>query len=95
MPFILGKADLKPAFMDAVNALNRVRSATVELRRAEVMQMACKSAVKGGDALTDSEISALIREMMETGAPPTCPHGRPVVKSITRRDLEKLFKRIQ
>ena len=57
--------------------------------------MACKSAVKGGDALTDSEIEALIREMLDTGAPPTCPHGRPVVKAVSRRDLEKMFKRIQ
>lgn len=95
VPFILGKADLRPAFMDAINALNRVRSAAVDLRRAEVMQMSCKSAVKGGDRLSDSEVESLIRQMLETGAPPTCPHGRPVMKSITRRELEKLFKRIQ
>lgn len=95
VPFILGKADLKPAFMDTVNALNRVRSATVDLRRAEVMQMACKSAVKGGDPLSRDEIEALIRQMLDTGAPPTCPHGRPVMKVISRRELEKMFKRIQ
>ena len=95
VPFILGKADLKPAFMDTVNALNRVRSATVDLRRAEVMQMACKSAVKGGDPLSRDEIEALVRQMLQTGAPPTCPHGRPVMKVITRRELEKMFKRIQ
>jgi len=95
VPFILGRAELKPAFMDTVNALNRVRSATVDLRRAEVMQMACKSAVKGGDPLSRDEIEALVRQMLETGAPPTCPHGRPVMKVITRRELEKMFKRIQ
>ena len=53
------------------------------------------AAVKGGDPLSESEIDALIREMLSTGAPPTCPHGRPVVKMISRRDLEKMFKRIQ
>lgn len=95
VPFILGKADLRPAFMDTVNALNRLRNATVDLRRAEVMQMACKSAVKGGDALSASEIEALIRQMLTTGAPPTCPHGRPVMKAVSRRELEKMFKRIQ
>lgn len=95
VPFILGKSELRPAFMDAVNALNRLRSATVDARRAEVMQMACKSAVKGGDPLTQSEIEALLRQMLETGAPPTCPHGRPVMKAISRKDLEKMFKRIQ
>ena len=95
VPFILGKADLRPAFMDTVNALSRIRNATVDLRRAEVMQMACKSAVKGGDPLSRDEIEALIRQMLETGAPPTCPHGRPVMKSLSRRELEKMFKRIQ
>ena len=95
VPFILGRAELKPAFMDTLGALYRLRNATVDLRRAEVMQMSCKSAVKGGDPLGAAEIDALIRQMLETGAPPTCPHGRPVMKSFSRRELEKLFKRIQ
>ena len=95
VPFILGRAELKPAFMDVIDALNPLRNATVDLRRAEVMQMACKSAVKGGDPLSRDEIEALITQMLETGAPPTCPHGRPVMKSISRREMEKLFKRIQ
>ena len=47
------------------------------------------------ELMSESEIDALIGEMLETGAPPTCPHGRPVVKQVSRRDLEKLFKRIQ
>jgi len=95
VPCILGKAELKPLFMDMINSLNRLKSAAIDARREEVMQMACKSAVKGGDVLSDSEIQALIREMLETGAPPTCPHGRPVVKALSRRELEKMFKRIQ
>ena len=95
VPYILGKAEIRPLFLDVINSLTRLKSATLDARRAEIMQMACKSAVKGGDALSDSEIRALIREMLETGAPPTCPHGRPVVKALSRRDLEKMFKRIQ
>ena len=81
--------------MDMIDCLSRLKSAAADARRAEIMQMACKSAIKGGDALSDSEIKALIREMLETGAPPTCPHGRPVVKALSRRELEKMFKRIQ
>lgn len=95
VPHVLGKAELKPLFMDMLNSLNRLKAATLDARRAEIMQMACKSAIKGGDALSESEIDALIGEILETGAPPTCPHGRPVVKQVSRRDLEKLFKRIQ
>lgn len=95
VPYILGKAELKPAFMDTLEALYRLKSATIDAKRLEVATMACKSAVKGGDALTEMEIRSLVEKMMETGAPPTCPHGRPVMKSISRRELEKMFKRIQ
>ena len=95
VPFVMGKAELRPIFLELIQSLGELKAATVDARRSEIMQMACKSAVKAGDALTDTEIAALIRDMQETGAPPTCPHGRPVVKTITRRELEKMFKRIQ
>lgn len=95
VPMILGQAQLRPAFMDALGALEQVKSAGLDQRRAEIMQMACKSAVKGGDVLSTSEVESLIEQMLSTGAPPTCPHGRPVMKTITRRELEKMFKRIQ
>lgn len=95
VPYILGKAELKPLFMDMINSLSRLKNATIDARRAQVMQMACKSAVKAGDKLSQSEIHALIQQMLATGAPPTCPHGRPVMKSISRHELEKMFKRIQ
>ena len=95
VPYVMGRSDLKPAFMDLINSLNRLRNATIDARRAEVIQMACKSAIKAGDPLSDSEVHALIQQMLSTGAPPTCPHGRPVMKSIPKRELEKMFKRIQ
>ena len=95
VPFVMGKAEIRPLFLDMLGSLGGLKNATVDARRAEIMQMACKSAVKAGDALSDSEIRALIRGMMKTGAPPTCPHGRPVVKTLSQRDLEKMFKRIQ
>lgn len=95
VPYIMGKAEVRPLFMETIGALSRLKTATRDARYAELAQMACKAAVKGGDSLSESEIDALIREMLSTGAPPTCPHGRPVVKMISRRDLEKMFKRIQ
>ena len=95
VPFVMGKAEVRPLFLEMIQSLNQLKAATVDARRSEIMQMACKSAVKAGDSLSDSEISALIADMQSTGAPPTCPHGRPVVKALTKRDLEKMFKRIQ
>ena len=95
VPFVMGKAEVRPLFLDLIQSLNQLKAATLDARRSEIMQMACKSAVKAGDSLSDSEIAVLIADMQRTGAPPTCPHGRPVVKTLTKRDLEKMFKRIQ
>ncbi|MBQ8507023.1 MAG: DNA mismatch repair endonuclease MutL [Clostridia bacterium] len=95
VPFVMGKAELKPLFLEMIQSLGQLKAATVDARRSEIMQLACKTAVKAGDSLTESEIASLISAMLETGAPPTCPHGRPVAKTLTKRDLEKMFKRIQ
>ena len=95
VPFILGRADLRPRLMETIEALSSLRSAALEARREEILQKACKGAVKAGDALTDSEITSLLAQMEASGAPPTCPHGRPVIKTLSRREIERMFKRIQ
>ena len=95
VPFIMGTADAKPSFMNIIGSLERISAATREARADEIAVMACKAAVKAGDRLTDSEIEMLITQMLATGASPTCPHGRPVSRKLTRREIEKLFKRIQ
>ncbi|MCE5343852.1 MAG: DNA mismatch repair endonuclease MutL [Eubacteriales bacterium] len=68
---------------------------TQETLRGHIAQMACKHAVKGGDTLSEQDVRALIQQMLDTGTQPTCPHGRPIVSVLTRRELEKRFKRIQ
>ena len=81
--------------METINALGGMKSMALDARREEIMQRACKGAVKAGDTLSESEISSLIADMLASGAPPTCPHGRPVARVLTRRELERMFKRIQ
>ncbi|MBQ7075265.1 MAG: DNA mismatch repair endonuclease MutL [Clostridia bacterium] len=57
--------------------------------------IACKAALKGNSKLSDEEIETLIDELIETGGINSCPHGRPIMQSFTKYDMEKLFKRIQ
>lgn len=68
---------------------------TSELKRNKLMQMACKSAIKGGDKLTESDITLLLKLIKEEGVPLTCPHGRPILIRLTKHELEVRFKRIQ
>ena len=95
VPHILGRADTRMIFMEIIDQLEQLKSVTRDARMAEIIQMSCKHAVKAGDTLSAAEIDSLIAQMLETGAPPTCPHGRPVLHKLTKRDLEHMFKRIQ
>lgn len=60
----------------------------------KIASMSCKAAVKGNMRLSFSEADALIGELLELENPYHCPHGRPVIISMTKRELEKKFKRI-
>jgi DNA mismatch repair protein MutL len=55
--------------------------------------MACKAAVKAGDALSEGELRELLqmRETVERSS--NCPHGRPTTVRVTIRELERLFGR--
>lgn len=95
VPNVLGVPQTKSAFLDMVDRLGELRVlSTAQKRRDAILQMACKKAVKGGDKLTMEEIRPLLVDMLRTNAPPTCPHGRPLVVVLERTEIEKRFKRI-
>ncbi len=95
VPNVLGVPQTRAAFEEMVDHLGELRVlSTQKKRRDAILQMACKKAIKGGDKLTMEEIEPLLICMLATGAPPTCPHGRPLVVTLTRTELEKRFRRI-
>ena len=61
-------------------------------RDAVLHTMACKAAIKGGQKNTREELLVVVREVM-AGRVKYCPHGRPVAIELTRKDLEKQFRR--
>ena len=60
----------------------------------KVASMSCKAAVKGNSRLSAAEVETLIGELLELENPYHCPHGRPTIIAMTKRELEKKFKRI-
>ncbi|MBQ8313605.1 MAG: DNA mismatch repair endonuclease MutL [Clostridia bacterium] len=96
IPMILGNPQAKDFLHDIISQLESERgSISMEKRRASILQLACKKAVKGGDALSEDEIRHLVTQMIDQKVTPTCPHGRPLVVSLSHTELDKRFKRIQ
>lgn len=56
--------------------------------------MACRAAIKAGNTTTDLEIERFVKELLSRDDIRYCPHGRPVMVEVTKRELEKQFKRI-
>ena len=59
----------------------------------KIITRSCKSAIKGGDVLDSSEISALMDQLRACRNPFSCPHGRPTFIKMTKYELERMFKR--
>ena len=68
-------------------------SPTVKIRE-EIALKSCKKAVKANDTLTSTEARSLINRMLSLDNPYTCPHGRPTMVKLTKKEIERMFKRI-
>ena len=56
--------------------------------------ISCRAAIKAGDHTSPQELMALAEKILSGEVPPFCPHGRPCVLKLTRKELEKQFGRI-
>jgi len=90
-----------PALLDRKDWMAMVRellNTEVEEDRGKWLEsitisMACHSAVRAGQILSDDEMRELIRQLEQTATPHTCPHGRPTVIHLSSQQLEKEFGR--
>ena len=91
--FGIAKKDLLIEMLD--NLVDGIHSInTPDLIAEKVATMSCKAAVKGNSRLSRLEVEELIRELLTLENPYHCPHGRPTIIAMTKRELEKKFKRI-
>ena len=65
-----------------------------ELRNDAIAMASCKMSIKANQVLTDIEMNKVISDLYECKNPFTCPHGRPIITKMEKKDLEKMFKRI-
>lgn len=97
--------DMIPSFMDKVDIVKFLKDVLSEIKENEkavshdnvkdgIMKLvACRSAIMQGDKLDSFQTQRLLKEWGELRFPYTCPHGRPAVIKITKREMEKKFQR--
>ena len=103
VPSILSKDDCKQAVKDILDKLlvseanlsgsEQRRTGFDEVINKMILVMSCRGAVKAGQILSIEEMSSLIKELMNTNRPFTCPHGRPIALSIEKGQILKGFLR--
>jgi DNA mismatch repair protein MutL len=96
VPALLEPAECEAAVRALANDLEGlgVGSGADEALRRIAATMACHAAVKANYPLTMDKMRYILDELRRTAYSSVCPHGRPVVLRLTRREIEKNFQRI-
>ena len=95
VPVIFNKPSDSRFFLDIVDEmLSKEVNSLYQNKEDEIADMACKSAVKANDRMSVEESRRMIDELMKLDNPFHCPHGRPVIITMDKYEIEKKFKRI-
>ena len=87
-------SDAAPAVEEILEKLRRGRAPDPQSVRDELLHtVACKAAIKAGWDTSPAERERIVTEVL-SGRVKYCPHGRPVSAVLSKKDLEKMFKRI-
>lgn len=94
-PVILDAEDARQAIMEYAVYLCQHKNELVSEKTDWIYHnTACRAAIKGGDSTTDYELRLFVEKLLSMPDIRTCPHGRPVMVEMTRREMEKSFGRI-
>jgi DNA mismatch repair protein MutL len=95
VPVILGKIEEKEAIYEILDTLMTTLyvKKIEELKEALIIKTACHNAVKANQALNIGSMQNLVNMLSQTKNPYTCPHGRPIVVSLSEKEIKRRFKR--
>lgn len=79
-------------FIDSFSIEGHKKNAEAILEKAA--SLSCKAAIKANHAMSFAEAETLIGQLLRLENPFHCPHGRPVIISMSKYEVEKLFKRV-
>lgn len=95
VPANLFNLQAKDLFMEMLDGLaDELGKTKPDMILDKIASMSCKAAIKGNQHISRQEAEQLLKELMALENPYNCPHGRPVLISMSKYELEKKFKRI-
>lgn len=87
--------DMKTMFIDMLDDFANIGGKDApNLIMEKVASMSCKAAIKGNQHISLAEMEQLLDELLQLENPYNCPHGRPIIISMSKYEIEKKFKRI-
>ncbi len=93
VPSFLEPGKEKETIMDFLNRTKGEKELEKEIYDLMAKCVACRSAIKKGDLLSDSILAEILNRLSYCSNPSRCPHGRPTLIKLTKDDLEKMFHR--
>ena len=93
-PLNLNGADIEGSVLEMAGYLEQNKlDVTTEHMDWVYHNIACRAAIKGGSSSKKEELIALAERLEQNPDVRYCPHGRPVITTLTKKQLEKQFKR--
>ena len=93
VPTVFGIPESEKFILQIIDNIDEIKN-NYELKGEKFASMACRAAIKANDKIHKLEIDNLISKLNKCENPFTCPHGRPIVVEISKKEIEKMFKRI-
>ena len=95
VPVMLAGREFLKALGEIVEAAREVRpeEGLARFEQTLLESLACHAAIKAGQELSLAEMDRLLTDLARTRVPTNCPHGRPLIFQVSRRDIEKKFQR--
>ena len=78
---------------DIISSYETYGKDELEIQDKIAANYACKAAVKAGDSLKENEMKHLVNKLFQSDNPYFCPHGRPIIVSLTTDELDVRFER--
>lgn len=95
VPSVMDEDEIVSLFVELLTAIGENREEVIgKAKERLTYTIACKAAVKANGRLTDIEMYSLVRDAFHMENINTCPHGRPIIIRMTKKEIEKEFGRI-